>query len=195
VNTRAWLDDATEVMLRVVDELSDDAFAAPSALPGWTVAHIVAHLHFNAEAIGRLTTWARTGIETPMYSSVAQRNDDIEAGSSLAPRELRRVAHASTRALTDSFDALTPEMWANTVVTAQGRIVPATELVWMRFREVAVHTIDIGSGIGFADFSSEAVAKLTNEIVAKRLASGEGNALAAWLTGRAKAGPPLGPWL
>jgi uncharacterized protein (TIGR03083 family) len=196
VNTRAWLDDATEVMLRVVDELHDDAFAAPSALPGWTVAHVVAHLHFNAEAIGRLTTWARTGIETPMYSSVAQRNDDIEAGSLLPPSELHHLVRASAQMLKDSFDALTPQMWVNTVVTAQGRTVPATELVWMRFREVAIHTIDISSGgIGFADFPSESVTKLTNEIVAKRLAAGEGNALAAWLTGRVKAGPPLAPWL
>jgi uncharacterized protein (TIGR03083 family) len=182
-------------MLRAVDGVDDNTFASPSALPGWTVAHVVAHLHFNAEAIGRLSTWARTGIETRMYSSVAQRNDNIEAGSLLAPSELRQLLHSSTSALTDSFDALTTQTWANTVVTAQGRTVPATELVWMRFREVAIHTIDIGGDIGFADFPSEALAKLTNEIVAKRLAAGEGHALAAWLTGRPKAGPPLGPWL
>jgi uncharacterized protein (TIGR03083 family) len=196
VTTRAWLDDATKVMLRIIDGLDDGDFTSPSALPGWTVAHVVAHLHFNAEGIGRLTTWARTGIETPMYASAAQRNDDINAGSLLGPGELRHLVHASSRALNDSFDALTPPMWRNTVVTAQGRTVPATELLWMRFREVAVHTIDIGrDGIGFADFPNEAVAKLTNEIVAKRLASGEANALAAWLTGRTKAGPALGPWL
>lgn len=196
MTTRAWLDDATGVMLRVVDGLDDGDFTSPSALPGWSVAHVVAHLHFNAEAIGRLTTWARTDTETPMYSSVAQRNDDIEAGSMLAPGELRQRVHESAHALNDAFDALTPPMWTNSVVTAQGRTVPATELVWMRFREVAVHSIDItGDGIGFAEFPSEAVAKLTNEIVAKRLVAGEANALAAWLTGRTKAGPPIEPWL
>jgi uncharacterized protein (TIGR03083 family) len=195
MKARTWLDDTTPLMLRAVDSLDDNAFASPSALHGWTVAHLVAHLHFNAEAIGRLTQWARTSIETPMYTSTAQRNADIEAGALLPPAELRRLVHASAQALSDSFDTLTSTMWANTVVTAQGRTVPATELVWMRFREVAVHGIDLSSGIGFADLPGEAIAKLVDEIVAKRLAAAEGPALAAWLTGRANAGPMLGPWL
>jgi uncharacterized protein (TIGR03083 family) len=195
MNTRAWVDDATELMLRAVDTLDDAAFASTSSLPGWTVGHVVAHLHFNAEAIGRLASWACTGVETPMYSSMAQRNSDIEAGAALPPAELRRLVHHSAAALTNAFDTLTAQMWANMVVTAQGRTVPATELVWMRFREVAVHGIDLGTGMTFADLPSEAVAKLVEEVVAKRLTAGEGSALAAWLTGRTNAGPPLGPWL
>ncbi len=195
VAARQWVDDATVVMLRAVDQLDDAAFASPSALPNWTIGHIVAHLHFNAEAIGRLAAWAHTGVETRMYPSAAHRSADIEAGSSLPPAELRTMARASASALTEAFDALTPQMWANTVVTGQGRTVPATEIVWMRFREVAVHAVDLGSGITFADFHVDAVAKLVDEIVAKRLGAGEGPALAAWLTGRIDAGPPLGPWL
>jgi uncharacterized protein (TIGR03083 family) len=192
---RAWLDDATTLMLRAVDQLDDAAFGSPTALADWTVGHVVAHLHLNAEAIGRLATWAHTGIETPMYASAAQRNGDIEAASLLPPPELRRLLHGATTALAEEFDSLTPEMWTNTVVTAQGRTVPATELVWMRFREVAVHGIDLGTGLTFADLPTDAVAKLVGEIVAKRLAGGEGPALAAWLTGRINTGPTLGPWL
>lgn len=195
MSARAWVDDATVLMLSAVDGLDDATFASPSSLPKWTVGHVVAHLHLNAEAIGRLATWARTGIETPMYTSMAQRNGDIETGSVLVPAELRRLVHASATALAEAFDALTPEMWAHEVVTAQGRTVPATELLWMRFREVAIHGIDLGTWITFADLPPEAVAKLVHEIVAKRLGAGEGPALVAWLTGRTAAGPPLGPWL
>ena len=195
MSPRVWLDDATELMLGAVDGLDDATFASPSSLPNWTIGHIVAHLHFNAEAIGRLAAWARTGIETPMYTSMTQRNADIEAGSKLAPDELRRLVHASAADLGQAIEALTPETWVREVVTAQGRTVPATEMVWMRFREVAIHGIDLGTGITFADFAPEAVAKLVHEIVAKRLSSGEGPALAAWLTGRTAAGPSLGPWL
>jgi uncharacterized protein (TIGR03083 family) len=195
MKARTWLDDATRMMLRAVDSLDDNDFASPSALPGWTIAHIVAHLHFNAEAIERLIQWARTGVETPMYSSTAQRASDIETGALLQPAELRRLVHASALMLSTSFDTLTASMWANNVVTAQGRTVPATELLWMRFREVAVHGIDLGRGISFVDLPGEAVAKLVDEIVAKRLAAGEAQALAAWLTGRINAGPVLGPWL
>jgi maleylpyruvate isomerase len=193
MRSRQWLDDATTLMLRAVDQLDDVAFASPSALADWTFGHIVAHLHLNAEAIGRLVTWARTGVKTPMYASAAQRAADIEAASSLAPAELRRLVHGSAEALTEAFDSLTPQMWTNTIVTGQGRTVPATELVWMRFREVAVHGIDLGTGVTFADLPTDAVAKLVDEIVAKRLAAGEGPTLAAWLSGRP--GPVLGPWL
>jgi uncharacterized protein (TIGR03083 family) len=192
---RTWMDDATTLMLRAVDQLDDKAFASPSTLSNWTNAHIIAHLHLNAEAIGRLVAWARTGVETPMYSSGTQRTGDIETGSSLPPHELRSLVRRSALELAASFDALTPAMWQHKVVTAQGRTVPATELVWMRFREVAVHAIDLDGRISFGDLPPEAVAKLVNEIVAKRLGSGEGSALAAWLTGRTAAGPPLGPWL
>jgi maleylpyruvate isomerase len=195
MSSRAWLDEATTLMLRAVDQLDDAAFASPSALPNWTIGHIVAHLHFNAEAIGRLVTWARTGVETPMYSSLSQRSGDIESGASFAPDVLRKHVHTSTRDLTNAFDALTPAMWEHKVVTAQGRTVPATELVWMRFREVAVHGVDLGMGTSFRDLPADAVAKLVQEIVAKRLGAGEGPALAAWLTGRVNAGPALGPWL
>jgi maleylpyruvate isomerase len=65
----------------------------------------------------------------------------------------------------------------------------------MRFREVAVHAIDLGVGLTYADLPIDAVSKLVNEIVAKRLDAGEGPALAATLTGRVGAGAPLGPWL
>jgi maleylpyruvate isomerase len=192
---RDWLDVANTGLWTALERVDDGAFAQPSALDGWSNGHIVAHLHLNAEAIGRVVTWARTGVETPMYSSPAQRNADIAACSTMPPTSLRRLVHVSAEALDASFDALTPEMWANTVVTAQGRTVPATELVWMRFREVAVHAIDLGTGATFGDLPPDAVAKLVDEIVSKRLGAGEAPALAAWLTGRRDAGPVLGPWL
>ncbi len=195
MSERAWLDAANALVLRAVDRLDDAAFLLPSTLPNWTNAHIVAHLHFNAQAIGRLAAWARTGIETPMYSSQAQRNADITAGSLLPPAELRRLLTASTEDLSTSFDALTSAMWVHMVVTAQGRTVPASELVWMRFREVAVHGIDLGTGLTFADLPAEAVSKLVHEIVAKRFAAGEAPAIAALLSGRTDAGPALGAWL
>jgi maleylpyruvate isomerase len=192
---RDWLDVANTCLWTALERLDDDDFAQPSALAGWTNGHIVAHLHLNAEAIGRLVTWARTGIETPMYASPEQRDTDIKTTSTMPSDALRRLVHDSAETLDRAFDALTAEQWARTVVTAQGRTVPATELVWMRFREVAVHAIDLGTGVTFADLPPDAVAKLVDEIVSNRLGAGEAPALAAWLTGRADAGSALGPWL
>jgi maleylpyruvate isomerase len=192
---RSSLEATTATMLAAVDRLADASFASPSPLPGWTIGHIVAHLHLNAEAIGRLVTWARTGVEMPMYASGAQRNDDIEAGAQVAPAVLRGLVQASARALDEAFDILSPANWEASVVTAQGRTVPATELVWMRTREVAVHAVDLGTGVSFDDLPPDVVSRLVTEIVVRRLDAGEGPGLAAWLTGRLGAGGPLGPWI
>lgn len=192
---RAWLDTANACFWQALDRLDDGDFARPSALPGWSIGHVVGHVHLNAEAIGRLVTWARTGVETPMYPSRAQRDADIETTAQLDPGALRQLVRESADVLDRSFDELTPQMWEATVVTAQGRTVPAAEVVWMRFREVAIHGIDLATGMTFGDLPAEAVAKLVGEIVDKRLGAGEGPALAAWLTGRTNGGPALGPWL
>lgn len=51
--------------------------------------HVLAHVCANAEALRHLAHWARTGEETPMYSSPTQRNEDIETGSHKEASELR----------------------------------------------------------------------------------------------------------
>ena len=69
----AWARYAHDELLAALDRLPDRDFAGPSLLPGWTRAHVAAHLAHNAEGLGRLATWAATGVETPMYPSAAAR--------------------------------------------------------------------------------------------------------------------------
>ena len=49
----ALLADASNRVIRTVDGLDGDDWSAPSLLPGWTRAHVVAHLALNAEAMSR----------------------------------------------------------------------------------------------------------------------------------------------
>src|ERR1700742_939083 len=81
----AWMEQGTAWLQSAIDSLSDDNFAEPSLLPVWTRAHLVTHLARNADALVNLLTWARTGVEHPMYASRADRDTDIEEG---APRSL-----------------------------------------------------------------------------------------------------------
>ena len=83
--TRAWAADGTRLVVAALADLRDDGFPAPSLLPGWTRAHVVAHLARNAEALTRLATWARTGVETPMYVSPEQRDAEIETSARQPP--------------------------------------------------------------------------------------------------------------
>src|SRR3954471_5387163 len=128
---------------RKLNELRDDEFDAPSLLPGWTRRHLVAHVGYNARANARLVEWAATGVETPMYYSPTQREDEIEFGATLPIEALRNLsAHAAVH-LNVEWRDLTEEAWSHEVRTAQGRLVPVRETVWMRTREVWIHAVDL----------------------------------------------------
>ena len=45
------LDSGTRRLVRSVDAMTDDQWRQPSLLPGWTRAHVVAHLTLNAEGL------------------------------------------------------------------------------------------------------------------------------------------------
>ena len=185
----------TRLFLDAVDGLDDTELDEPALLEGWTRRHVTAHVHYNAEALRRLVSWAATGVENRMYASPEQRTSEIEAGSKLPAEELRALVSGSARALGDDLDALAEVTWHAEVVTAQGRTVPATAIPWMRTREVAVHAIDLGTGIGFDALPDELNTQLCVDVIHKRAASGETAVLAAWLTGRTTTAPVLGPWL
>lgn len=191
----ATLDRLTPVFLNAVNSLSDESFAEPTALPGWTRAHVIAHVHSNAEALRRLVRWARTGEESRMYASPAQRSEEIETGAKLEPATLRELVFESAAALADDLARLNPVQRAHTVVTAQGRNITADEIAWLRCREVGVHAIDLAAGVAFADLPDEFLAALVQDVIAKRTANGELAGIAAWLTGRTSATQPIGAWL
>jgi maleylpyruvate isomerase len=81
------------------------------------------------------------------------------------------------------------------MTTAQGRTVPATEITWMRTREVAVHAVYLGAGVDFEDLPEELTTALVADAAALRSRRGEAAALARWLPGRSDEVPRLAPWL
>jgi maleylpyruvate isomerase len=172
--SRGWLDQGTAVILDKVARFDDDAFDQASGLPGWSRRHLVAHLAANAEALHRLTRWAATGEPTPMYSSTEQRENDIEQGARLLPPLIRDWLHDAVTLLDAGMDALSPAMWGNPVSTAQGRTVAATEIPWMRTREVWIHAVDLNVGVGFEDFPADLVTELLADVTAVRSARGKG---------------------
>jgi maleylpyruvate isomerase len=171
--SRAWMDQGTVILDRALAAADDDTLLGPTRLGGWTGRHLLAHLAANAEALRNLAAWARTGVETPMYSSMDQRNQDIEAGATCPVSELRDWYAASAAALSADLDALSDEQWQHPVRTAQGRTVAATEVPWMRAREVMVHAVDLGSGTEFTDLPEGFCIDLIHDIVAKRSSTPE----------------------
>ncbi|MGB3438168.1 MAG: maleylpyruvate isomerase family mycothiol-dependent enzyme [Actinophytocola sp.] len=170
------IEAATGLFLSTMDKIADDEFAV-EVLPGWTRAHVVAHVAANADALRRLVTWARTGVRTPMYASPDERDQEIELGARRSPADLRATAHASAAALATDLAGLPAARWEAEVVTAQGRTVRATELPWLRTREVAVHAVDLAAGTDFADLPDGVCEALVTDIARWRDKQGNGPAL------------------
>jgi len=201
---RAWAARGNDLVLTATAGLTDEDLRAPSALPGWSVGNLVAHLAANGDALLNLVTWASTGVETPMYASAEDRAAGIAKGDTLTAEEATAWLRSSIARLTEGFDALTEEQWSTEVVTAQGRTVPTTETPWMRAREVCVHAVDLGTGVSFADLPDGFLDALIEDIRGKRglshdaLPTGPKAEVAAWLAGRPHAladAPEIGAWL
>jgi maleylpyruvate isomerase len=201
-DARRWADDGTKLLLDAVAGLEHAQYGRPSLLPGWTRGHVLAHVAANAGALGNLVHWAATGERTPMYASPEERAAGIERGLRMPAADLETWLRRSAAALAEASAALTGRQWAAEVVTAQGRTVPATEVPWLRAREVYVHTVDLGLGVTFADLPPAFLEALCADAAAKRggvpAVEGPLAERAAWLTGRPHrlaGAPDLGAWL
>ncbi|WP_020106625.1 maleylpyruvate isomerase family mycothiol-dependent enzyme [Nocardia sp. 348MFTsu5.1] len=170
-DARRWMQRGTELYLSAVDRLDEAGLAAGSALPDWTRRQLVAHVAANADALGNLVHWAKTGVETPMYASPEARAQGIEEGSRRSTSALLAWARSSVDQLEEAMSQLSDEQWERSIVTAQGRTVPATEIPWLRAREVCVHAVDLGMAVTFADLPTDFLAAIGTDIVAKRSAT------------------------
>ncbi len=161
--TLPWMGAGTELLTRAVDALPDDALRAPSALPGWTRAHVVAHVARNAEALIRLATWARTGVETPMYPSREHRAVEIESSAQAPVDVLRAELCTTAEELDAALAALDTTTWQAEVRSALGRPIPAAEIPWMRVREVWLHAVDLDAGVSVVDLAPDVVDSLLDD--------------------------------
>jgi maleylpyruvate isomerase len=133
---------------RAAGGLDPARLAGPSRLPGWTRGHVLSHLARNADALVNLLTWARTGTEARMYASPTERTDGIEAGAGRAlPAQLADLTAAGQR-FAAAAAAVPPDRRERTVLSGQGREIPASEVPWLRVREVWLHLVDLDAGDG-----------------------------------------------
>jgi maleylpyruvate isomerase len=175
--TLTWMHDGTERLRGQLAALPDEALDGPTELPGWNRRYLFSHIAANADALCNLLYWARTGEERRMYASAQARDEGIAAGALQPAAELRARFDSAAAELAAGFDAMTDEAWDAKVITAQGMTRSASEIPWMRVREVYIHAIDLGAGTTFADLPPEFLAALLDEITVSRSAKGGGPAL------------------
>lgn len=141
------LRSATQSLVRTVDALAEPLWTGPSLLPGWSRAHLVAHLTLNAEALAGVLEGLREGEPVPMYPSLAARDGDIADLAVARVADLRERFLASTTTFVRAAEDLPPEAADERVERIpDGPTFVAREAVGMRLREVEVHHADLDAG-------------------------------------------------
>jgi maleylpyruvate isomerase len=147
-----------------IGRLVEEDFDGPSLLPGWDRRDVLAHLARNADAMVNLLTWARTGVETPAYPSDEDRDEQIRQTAEQMPPELKADVLAGTARLAEAVREMTPHAWAASVRARQGHEISGADVIWMRCREVYVHSVDLNSGVEFGDIPADVLAGIVDEV-------------------------------
>ena len=203
------LEDATQRLVRRVDELPDASYAAPSLLPGWTRGHVVAHLALNAESLERVLRGAAGGGEPAMYPSQVRRDQDIEQLADAGPGDLRERLLASVRSFADAVGDFPAQGWGSGFrrLPDSPELLPVHTVLGMRHREVEIHHADLDAGYAHQDWPGSFVVAMVEALRARApgvtllatdlgrswhaergrvTVSGPGPRIAWWLSGRGR---------
>jgi maleylpyruvate isomerase len=137
---------ANDRLLATAASLSDADVLAPSRLPGWSRGHVLVHVARNADSHLNLLTWARTGIVTPQYPSMAVRERQIESRAALPAAELVADIKDSVARLDAAIRDLPDQAWQAPVGGLRPPPHPAWYILVRRLRELGMHHVDLGAG-------------------------------------------------
>lgn len=185
---------AHERLFATLDQLPDGVATQPSLLPNWSVAHVLAHLALNAQAMTRRIEAALDGREVEQYQGgAAGRSEQIEAGAQRPAGELVELVRTTAAQLDELFASLATEAWSLKVRTVAGGQHPVAHLPFRRWREVEMHHVDLGVGFDVSEVSPSLV-----DLALPRLLEGlpertDRRTLTMWLLGRGDA-PTLDSW-
>lgn len=147
------LADASARLVRSVDGMPDAAWDGPSLLPGWTRAHVVAHLALNGEALAAVLDGVARDEPVPQYTSTADRDAAIEQLAAEGVATLRERLLGSTTLFADAAAAVPADRWQGTFERTPGAAPRRlTAIPGARLREVEVHHVDLGLGATRADW-------------------------------------------
>ncbi|MDO4785111.1 MAG: maleylpyruvate isomerase family mycothiol-dependent enzyme [Propionibacteriaceae bacterium] len=194
---------------------SEEDWSLDSRLPGWSRAHVAAHLAENAVGLRRLILGVIRGREAAMYDSPEARDAAIQLGAARDSLSLQIALDTSAGLLATALHDLPPAMRDEPVRLASGIRVPARLIPLIRLSELILHHCDLDSGftLGEADTTPvlwclelrAAMLRGRRDYPALRLIASEGldvttgrdgrqdlvrsdaRTLLAWLTGRGPA--------
>jgi len=146
------IDDATQRLLGDARVMADSDLRAASLLPGWTRAHVLAHLARGADAMRNLLVGARSGQVRPAYASAEARQADIDQGAAMTAKDLTADLADSAMALRTVARQLPDEAWQVQLQMLDSVPFPAAQILTRRLVELELHHCDLGAGYGPADW-------------------------------------------
>ena len=172
-----WARLGTAYVARLLNDLPDAALFAPSAVPGWTRAHVVARVGYQARALTRLTASAASGVAQPMHASDEARRAEIADGASLPARALRHLYRHAVAHLDVEWRDLPAAAWDAAIeLPGAGKIV-MRDTAWIRARALWLGAVDLAAGGSLHDAPPGLVDRLLAEDAAAW--GGAGRTLAA----------------
>ncbi|WEO99021.1 maleylpyruvate isomerase family mycothiol-dependent enzyme [Streptomyces sp. FXJ1.172] len=137
-----------ERLVAAAAALSDAELRAPSALPGWTRGHVLAHVAHSADAYVWLLGLARTGREPGPRADRATLAAALRRDAALSAERLTDLLRESLDQFTGQARAMPAPAWDTVVAALAGWRHPAWYLLLRCLRELETHHLDLGVGHG-----------------------------------------------
>ncbi|TWD73286.1 maleylpyruvate isomerase [Kribbella amoyensis] len=151
MNPRPSVAAAVERLTAVIAPVDEEAARAASGLPGWSRAHVMAHLANFSLAMTRQVDEARAGRLVEMYDGGRPaRSAAIEADSARPAEELKDRVNAATADLLAAWAQV--DDWSRPVSHRNGDLASTVFTAW---REFEVHTVDLALAATSDDWSPE----------------------------------------
>lgn len=157
-------------VISAVEQASPEDLAAPSALPGWTRGHVLAHIDGIGRALARQRDYAARGEVVDVYDGgPGGREAAIETGATRTQGEHLQALTALQDEHRDAWLEEDSLVWFTPVRYRDGIVVDVA-LAW--WREVSIHQIDLDLGIDAAEVWSQSLCEHLLDFLSVRLPSG-----------------------
>ncbi|MCZ2526902.1 maleylpyruvate isomerase family mycothiol-dependent enzyme [Streptomyces sp. HB2AG] len=133
-------------------EVTEERAREAVHLPGWTRGHVLIHLADLSRAFARQARYAAEGRTVEVYDGGRPTRDRrIEELHGRPAEWLREQLEEGLTAIEEAWDALGPDGWELPCAYRNSPLF-ATQLAW--WREVELHTVDLGVGHGSEEWSN-----------------------------------------
>jgi maleylpyruvate isomerase len=142
----ALLEATSGALLADAERLSEDDLRAASTCPGWSRAHVLAHLINQADAYRRMAWGAAHELTLQQYpGGHEQREAEVERNATWPAETLHLELRRSADELAEILDRLPEPAWTHTVIRVNGPM-PLWQALQARLLEVVFHHLDLDTG-------------------------------------------------